>query len=164
MPAQVIGGKAPACIPKIEFQSTWHITYIPNHWTNEDSVWGYIYSNNVLFPCIADTHKLKLHQSFPTLVIFDYFSGQLTECVEDLWNQTIFCLSMCHRTAQIITTLDISVNKSIKASLKTFLSCWYAEKQQGDQHIHMRLNVLNCFRARWFVNAFQHIADNPKII
>ena len=83
LPAQVIyGGKTPPCIPKVDFPSSWHITYTPN-WANEDTVLSYVHS--VLVPYIVDTRtKLTLPQSFPALAIFDHFSGQLTKCVKDV--------------------------------------------------------------------------------
>ena len=43
LPAQVIyGGKTPTCIPKVDFPSSWHITYMANNWANEATVLGYI--------------------------------------------------------------------------------------------------------------------------
>ena len=79
----IYGGKTPACIPKVDFPSSWHITYTAKHWANEDTVLGYIHS--VLVPYIVDTcTELKLPQSSPALAIFDHFSGQLTERVKDV--------------------------------------------------------------------------------
>ena len=69
---------------------------------------------------------------------------------------------MCHQTAQI------GFSQWTKASLKASFSSWYADQvqeQQGDhQLIDMRLSVLKPFGARWFIKAFQHVADNPDII
>ena len=38
LPAQLIyAGKTPACLPKVQFLSDWHVTFTPNHWSNEDT-------------------------------------------------------------------------------------------------------------------------------
>ena len=131
LPAQVIyGGKTPAYIPKVDFPSSWHITYTANHWANEDTVLGYIHS--VLVPYIVDTHtELKLPQSSPALAIFDHFSGQLTERVKDvLESNNILFVDVPPNCTDQLQPMDIIINKSIKASLKAYFSSWYASVSQ----------------------------------
>lgn len=124
----------------------------------------------MLVPYIVDTHtELKLPQSSPALAIFDHFSGQLTEHVKDvLESNNILFVDVPPNCTDQLRPMDISINKSIKASLKASFSSWYTDqvqKQQGDhQLIDMRLSVLKPFGARWFIKAFQHVADNPDII
>ena len=139
-----------------------------NHWANEDTVLGHIHS--VLVPYIVDTcSELKLPQSSPALSIFDHFSGQLAERVKNvLESNNILLIDMPSNCTDRLQPMDIIINKSIKASLKASLSSWYADqvqKQQGDhQLIDMRLSVLKPFGARWFIKAFQHVADNPDMV
>ena len=43
LPIQLIyGGKTPKCLPKVTFPSDWHITYTPNHWSNEATMIEYV--------------------------------------------------------------------------------------------------------------------------
>ena len=117
LPVQVIyGEKTPACIPKVDFPSSWQITYTISLWANEDTVLGYI--DSVLVPYIVDAHtKLKLPSS-PALVIFDLFNGQLTGCVKDfLKSSNLFVDLPPNCTDQL---MDISINKSIKNFSKGF--------------------------------------------
>ena len=45
LPAQIIYGGKPACFPSVDFPKSWHITFTPNHWANEDTmVATYIYT------------------------------------------------------------------------------------------------------------------------
>ena len=42
LPIQLIyGGTTPKCLPKVTFPSDWHITYTPNHWSNEATMKAY---------------------------------------------------------------------------------------------------------------------------
>ena len=43
LPLQVIyQGKTTQCLPKFDFLSSWHITFTPNHWSNEEMTEEYI--------------------------------------------------------------------------------------------------------------------------
>ena len=139
LPAQVIyKGKTPACIPKVTFPSDWHVTYTANHWANEHTVLGYIY--NILLPYIVDTREeLKLPQSFPALTIFDHFKGHLTERVQNvLESSNIFVVDVPPNCTDRLQPLDVSVNKSIKATMKSLFSSWYADqvREQNGTYTH----------------------------
>jgi len=139
LPAQIIyEGKTPACIPKVTFPSDWHVTYTANHWANEDTVLGYIY--NILLPYIVDTREeLKLPQSFPALTIFDHFKGHLTERVQNvLESSNIFVVDVPPNCTDRLQPLDVSVNKSIKATMKSLFSSWYADqvREQNGTYTH----------------------------
>ena len=68
LPAQIIyGGKTPACSPTVEFPKGWHVTFTPNHWANEDTMFTYIY--NILLHYVTSTRKnFQLSDTFPALV------------------------------------------------------------------------------------------------
>ena len=39
LPPQLIyQGKTTACLPRYNFPNDWHVTYTPNHWSNEDNI------------------------------------------------------------------------------------------------------------------------------
>ena len=84
----------------------------------------------MLVPYIVDTHtELKLPQSSPALAIFDHFSGQLTEHVKDvLESNNILFVDVPPNCTDQLRPMDISINKSIIASLKVSFSSWYADQ------------------------------------
>ena len=78
LPAQTIYGGKPACLPSVDFPKGWHITFTPNHWANEDTIVAYIFYHNY----VTSTRKnLQISDTFPVLVLLDYFKAQLTERV-----------------------------------------------------------------------------------
>lgn len=43
LPRQLIyKGKTTACLPQHKFPSDWHVTYMPNHWSNEEKMKEYL--------------------------------------------------------------------------------------------------------------------------
>lgn len=68
LPVQVIyAGKTPACLPKAEFPPNWHVTFTPNHWSNEGTMMGYLH--NILIPNVEKLHSNQnLSTTHPALV------------------------------------------------------------------------------------------------
>ena len=66
LPAELIyGRKTPACLLKVDFPAGWSITFIANHWANENTVLSYIH--NILLPyvtIISYTCSISDYQSF----------------------------------------------------------------------------------------------------
>ena len=63
LPTQVIyAGKTPACLPKADYPSDWFLTYTENHWSNEQTMLGYLH--NIFIPYVnATCINLKLSKS-----------------------------------------------------------------------------------------------------
>ena len=73
-------GKSPRSLPLIHFPNNWHVTFSPNHWSNEETMRCYI--QKIIIPYIVKKREvLKLAATHPALVVFDNLSGQ---CTEDL--------------------------------------------------------------------------------
>ena len=167
LPAQMIyGGKTPACLPKVDFPKGWHITFTPNHWANEDTMVAYLY--NILLPYVTATRQnLQLADTFPALVLFDHFKGQLTERVLDILDfHNILVIDVPAHCTDRLQPLDVSVNKSIKHHLKQSFQAWYANevhKQQG-KPVDLKLTALKPLGAQWFIHAFQYVRGNILII
>ena len=167
LPAQMIyGGKTPACLPKVDFPKGWHITFTPNHWANKDTMVAYLY--NVLLPYVTATRQnLQLADTFPALVLFDHFKGQLTERVLDILDfHNILVIDVPAHCTDRLQPLDVSVNKSIKHHLKQSFKAWYANevhKQQG-KPVDLKLTALKPLGAQWFIHAFQYVRGNILII
>ena len=53
-PQQIYQGKTSACLPWYKFPNDWHVTYMPNHWSNEDKMKEYRM-------WIASTRSLRSH-------------------------------------------------------------------------------------------------------
>jgi len=55
-PLQVIyAGKTPACLPKAKIPDGWNVTYIQNHWSNEQTM--VIYLQAIFVPYIEKTRQ-----------------------------------------------------------------------------------------------------------
>ena len=82
LPIQLVyQGKTSRCMSSIDFPKSWHITYTPNHWCNENTELCYI--EKIIVPYVQSTRaELCLPPSHPALVIFDEFNGQTTDKVQ----------------------------------------------------------------------------------
>ena len=79
LPPQLIyKGTIRRCLPAVTFPQDWHVTCSHNHWANEETMVAYV--EKILVPYVSNKRKaLKLPQDYPTLVLFDHFSGQMTD-------------------------------------------------------------------------------------
>ena len=75
LPFQVIyKGKTPACLPRFVFPADWNVTFMENHWSNEEKTLEYIHK--VILPFIQKKpNELKLPVDHGALVIYDEFRG-----------------------------------------------------------------------------------------
>ena len=61
-------------MPHHKFPEDWHVTYTPNHWSNEDKMIEYI--EKIILPYVEDKLKeLKLSVTQPAIAIIDVFRG-----------------------------------------------------------------------------------------
>ena len=67
--------------------------------------------------------------------------------------------------------MDLSVNKSLKDSLRQSFQKWYASQihlqlANGGKHepVDFRLGILKPLSARWFMDAFSHVQANPDVV
>ena len=113
-----------------------------------------------------DTSKeLKLSHSFPALTIF-HFKGQLTERVQNaLESNNIFVVDVPLNCTDHLQLLDVSANKTIKATMKSLFSSWYADQVRQQNGTYKPIDLrLKQFGAKWFVKAIEHVQGNPEII
>ncbi len=82
-PQLVYKGTTHRRLPTVQFPQDWHITFSHNHWANEETVKDYV--EKILVPYVSNKRKLlKLPHDYPALVIFDHFSGQMTDIFFEL--------------------------------------------------------------------------------
>ena len=48
-------GKTTACLPQHKFPSDWHVTYMPNHWSNEEKMKEYL--KEIIIPYVEWKRK-----------------------------------------------------------------------------------------------------------
>ena len=67
--------------------------------------------------------------------------------------------------------MDLSVNKSLKDSLRRCFQEWYASQvhlqlanRGNHEPVDFRLSILKPLSARWFMDAFSHVQANPDIV
>ena len=83
LPPQLIySGLTSKSLPKnVKFPSDWHLTTTPTHWSNEETMKHYI--DKVIVPFIdTKRKKLNLPSDYPAVVLFDHFSGQITQDIQ----------------------------------------------------------------------------------
>ena len=131
LPLQVIyQGKTAASLPRYDFPDDWHVTYTPNHWSNETKMKEYI--EKIILPyCAAQRQELKLSDDHPALAIFDVFRGQQTETILLLLEENhIYVVNVPANCTDRLQPMDLSVNKAAKEFMRSRFSEWYATEVQ----------------------------------
>ena len=83
LPSQIIyKGKIKKCLPNVNFPTVWHVTFMHNHWANEETAIDYI--NLILLPYVQKKLEKLKNTAAPVLVIFYHFHGQCTQTLRDL--------------------------------------------------------------------------------
>ena len=82
LPVQIIyQGKTNRCHPKYKFPTDWHVTHAPKHWSNENTMIGYI--EKVVVPYV-NRKRSFFGEEKAAVVIMDNFRGQITAAVQTL--------------------------------------------------------------------------------
>ena len=65
LPVQMVyQGKTSRCLPTVDFPSDWHLTFSPNHWSNESTMVDYV--NKIILPYVSNKRKeLSLGPTYP---------------------------------------------------------------------------------------------------
>lgn len=117
-------GKTRACLPHYKFSHDWHVTFTPNHWSNEDKMKVYIIK--IILPYVHCKHReLKLSSDHPELATFDVFRGQQTEDIFSLLEENnIYVVSVLANCIDCLQLMDLSINKSGKEFMQSkFRDC-----------------------------------------
>ena len=128
VPQLIYQGKSPRSLPLIHFPNDWHVTFSPNHWSNEETMKCYI--QKIIIPYIVKKREeLKLAAIHPALVVFDNFNGQCTEDLFQILDDNVinFVIVPANCTDRL-QPLDLSVNKAAKTFLRDQFQDWYAHQ------------------------------------
>ena len=173
LPTQVIyAGKTPACLPKVDYPSDWYLTYIENHWCNEQTMMGYLH--NILIPYVNATRvDLKLSKTHSCLVMFDTFKGQTTPgFLKLLEENNILVVEIPPNCTDRLQPLDLAVNKPLKDQMKRQFQQWYSEEVEkrirssasdDEKLIDLKLSRLKPLEFKWLVEACSYINMNDFI-
>ena len=172
LPSQLIyKGTTRLCLPTVQIPQDWHITFSHNHWANEETMMDYV--EKILVPYASNKRKLlKLPHDYPALVIFDHFSGQVTDAVLQLLEENhlrhVMIPANCTDSLQ---PLNVSVNKAAKEFLLRRFHDWYAkqicEHLKDDTPIRpvdLRLSVVKPIGAEWMKGLYDYLKAKPEII
>ena len=172
LPPQLIyQGKTTACLPCYKFPDDWHVTYTPNHWSNEDKMIEYIES--IILPYVEGKRKeLKLSVDQPALAIFDVFKGQQTESVlKMLEENNILVVSVPANCTDRLQPMDLSINKSVKEFMRGKFRDWYSEQVQDQLSegkeitpVDLKMSTMKPLGARWLVSLYDYITENRSIV
>ena len=126
LPQLIYQGKTPKCLPPLDsIPSDWDITFTENHLANETTVMRYL-EKFFSHTFEAKRAELQLSAGYPCLVVFDRFRGQCTPRINSMLKKRYMYIVMvpviCTDRLQ---SLDISVNKAVKAFLKSQFQDWY---------------------------------------
>ena len=119
LPPQLIyKGTTHRCLPSVRFPQDWHATFSHNHWANEDTMKAYV--EKILVPYVSNKRKhLKLPPDYPALVLFDHFSGQMTDAIIKLLEENnLHRVLIPTNCTDRLQPLDVSVNKAAKEFLR----------------------------------------------
>lgn len=131
------------------------------------------YVENIILHYISNKRRLlKLPHDYPALVIFDHFSGQMTDSFFQLLERNnlrrVMIPANCTDRLQ---PLDISVNKAAKEFLRRQFQEWYA-KQICDQltedtsvtPVDLRLTTVKPLGVKWMMSLYDYLKSKPEII
>lgn len=160
LPIQLIyQGTTKRCLPTVEFPRDWHATFSHNHWANEETMIDYL--QKIMIPYV----------NYPGLVLFDHFSGQITESVLKLFDENhIHRVVIPANCTDRLQPLDVSVNKAAKEFLWRKFHDWYAQKicaqleEQTIAPVDLWLSVVKPVGARWMVELYDYFKAKPEII
>ena len=175
LPLQIIyQGKTARSHPWFQFPSDWHITHSPRHWSTEETMLQYV--QNIIIPYVEVQQSQLEDAGKSALVIIDNFKGQITPSLHALLEEhNIFSCLLPPNTTDLLQPMDIAVNKPAKDFMKRKFQDWYSqqvtEQLQGKDNkevelhqIDLGLPILKELGAKWLVEMFQYISDNPQFI
>ena len=129
LPVQLVyKGTTNLCLPSFKFPDDWDISFSYNHQCNEKTMLDCMYK--ILFPyCAKKRSKLVLPPDYHALVLFDNFTGQCTEKILTLLDDTsINVIIIPANCTDRLQPLDLTVNKSVKDFLRRQFRDWYAQQ------------------------------------
>ena len=174
LPQLIYSGSTEKSLPRnVQFPSDWDVTTTPTHWSNEDTMKVYI--DKVIVPYVKVKRKeLELSFDFPALVLFDHFSGQITQAIFDrLEEHNIRYVLIPKTCTDRLQPMDLSVNKPVKNHLKSSFQMWYASQIQAQikkapdsqlMPVDLHLSIVKPLHAQWLVKAYDYIKSRPEII
>jgi len=115
---------------------------------------------------------LELGDTFPALVIFDVFKGQITDSIfRILRDNDIYVISILANCTGKLQPMDLSVNKAFKNSMKQQFSEWYSSTVYKNcssdgipPAVDLRMSILKPLGAKWIKTAYDYIKKNCSII
>ena len=107
-----------ACLPKVEFPPNWQVTCNPNHWSNEETMLGYLH--HILISYVGKIRSDRnLSTTHAALIIFDHFKVQMTErFLNTLEKNNIHVVEVPANCTDCLQPLDPSINKPLKSHMK----------------------------------------------
>lgn len=137
------------------------------------------YVKNIILPYIRKVKRREgLSSNQKTLCIFDVFKAQMgddfLEFLEEKNIKVVYVPACCTDRLQ---PMDVSVQKAVKNHLRSSFEHWYSDEivKQLDttkdelEHdiinpVDLSLTRLKPLSAKWLVQMFQHITNNPEIV
>ena len=172
LPIQLVyGGETDRCHPNYQFPLDWDITHSDNHWSNELTMLPYI--EMVIVPYVTRVRRELEKEEQAALAIFDCFKGQVTQRITDaLEDHNIHSVIVPAGCTDRLQPLDLSVNKSAKAFLRSQFQDWYSAQvteqlSTGSEElepVELPAAKMKCIGGQWLVRLVEYLSDNPRIV
>ena len=131
------------------------------------------YIEHIILPFIHGKRKqLKLADDYPPLLTFDNFKAQCTPAILTLLDQNnINVVLIPPNCTDHLQLLDLSVNKSVKAHLRSEFQSWYAREVcaqlQGfseKKPVDLKLSMVKPLGVPWIKSPYDYVKSKPEII
>ena len=169
LPMQLIyGGKTKRSLPKVKFPDSFSLSVNEKHFSNTNESLKLI--EDIITPYVEkERGKLGLSDNQPALVIFDVFSGQMTDPVmQKLKENFIKVVKVPANMTNLFQPLDLTVNRSAKAFMKRKFTEWYSSsiskqldegKAIDDIDVDLKLSILKPLHAHWIKELYDYMTS-----
>ena len=175
LPPQLIyQGKTERCLLKIDFPNDWNVRYSETHWSNEETMLGYIDKIVVLYVESVREGLPLSKTGQKAIAIFDVYKAH---CGEQLLNKLrdkglipLYEPACCTDRLQ---PLDIAVNHEYKEILKSRFHDWYSKEviaQLNDQidvsrvNVDLLTSVLKPIHGKWVMSTDEIMSTTASLI
>lgn len=169
LPMQLIyAGKTKQSYPKFKFPESFSLSANPKHFSNTEESLKLL--DEIIIPYVKrERTKLGLSENQYALLILDVFKGQMTEPVtKKMEENRILFVRVPANMTNLFQPLDLTVNGSFKALMKSKFTEWYSKeisKQLQENvpmeniEIKLKVSVLKPLHASWLVDAYNHLTS-----
>ena len=173
LPTELIyAGKTDRCHPKYVFPEGHHITHTESHWSNEESMLGYV--DKIIVPYVNAKRKSIGNPTQHALCIFYFFEAHKCESVRNkLIENKIDYVNVPACCIHELRPLDLTCNQCFKTLMKERFAQWYVEQVAGRLHegvnmcdvkVDINMSKIKPLHAAWVTKSLQELSKDETLI